>query len=65
MISETIRPYKNCLKRVHTDGFILAETSTQIPLIKTSNDANKILGSLKLENEGMCCVKNANQVIWT
>ena len=61
MISETIQPYKDSLKRVHTDGFILNESNIKI---NTEPDAHKILGSLKFEKEGMCYVKNANQVIW-
>jgi hypothetical protein len=74
-ISETIEPYKNCLKRVHTDGFILVserddllckseEDSTQERVITIAENANKILGSLKFEKEGKCRVKNANRVIW-
>jgi len=64
LISKTIEPYKYCLKRVHTDGFVLKESSAQDRLITVSENANTILGDLKFEKEGMCHVKNANQVIW-
>lgn len=63
LISETIAPYKDCLKRVHTDGFIL-KTSQSTPIIEVLDDANTILGKLKFERNGKCTVKNANQVIW-
>jgi hypothetical protein len=60
LISETIEPYKNYLKRVHTDGFILEDIS-----IPVNDNANTTLGRLKFEKEGLCHVKNANQVIWS
>ena len=65
LISEMTFPYKNCLRRVHTDGFVLTESNSQDRLIKTTDNAHKTLGSLKFEKEGMCHIKNANQVIWT
>ena len=64
IISETIEPYKEKVKRVHTDGFILEEDLTKPHLIDCPEDASKSLKALKFEKEGMCHVKNANQVIW-
>lgn len=66
-VSEAIRPHKDRVKRVHTDGFILEEDEMQspsFPLIECKKDAPKILGALKFEKEGKCYVKNANQVSW-
>ena len=63
-VSEAIRPHKDKVKRVHTDGFILEEDDMGSPLIKCEKDAPKILGTLKFEKEGKCYVKNANQVSW-
>ncbi len=63
MISETIQPYKDCLKRVHTDGFILEETIHE-KLIQITDNAHITMGLLKFEKEGICHVKNANQVKW-
>lgn len=64
IISETIEPYKENVKRVHTDGFILSEDPQNSHLIDCSEDASKILKSLKFEKEGKVLVKNANQVVW-
>ena len=64
IISETIEPYKEKVKRVHTDGFILSEDPENSHLIDCSEDASKTLKSLKFEKEGKVLVKNANQVVW-
>ena len=64
VVSQSIEPYKDKVRRVHTDGFILEETSDNPPLITCLDDASKTLSSLKYEKEGKCYVKNANQVIW-
>ena len=63
-VSEAIRPHADKVKRVHTDGFILEESLGAPPLINCQKEASKILGTLKFEKEGMCRVKNANQVAW-
>jgi len=57
-ISKIIGPYADQLKRVHTDGFIL-EKYNKSRSITVSENASKILGSLKFEKEGQCLVKNA------
>ena len=64
VVSQNIEPYKDQVRRVHTDGFILEEKSDSLPLITCLADASKTLGSLKYEKEGKCHIKNANQVIW-
>src|SRR5579871_1954454 len=63
IISQQIEPYKDQVRRIHTDGFILEEHPGQ-PLIMCQKDANKTLKTLKFEKEGKCHVKNANQVAW-
>jgi len=65
IISETVQPYMDKVRRIHTDGFVLEEDSASAPLINCSNDAFKTLKTLKFEREGECHVKNANQVIWS
>jgi hypothetical protein len=64
-VSKAIQPYKNQVRRVHTDGFILEEDPNQLPLITCPDNAPKTLGALKYEKEGECYVKNANQVAWS
>jgi hypothetical protein len=64
IISETIEPYKNKVRRIHTDGFILEENPKQLNLISCPDNAPKTLGALKFEKEGKCYVKNANQIAW-
>jgi len=64
IISKSIEPYKDRVRRVHTDGFVLEEDSTKSPLIECPENASKELKSLKFEKEGMVHVKNANQVTW-
>jgi hypothetical protein len=65
IISEQIEPYKDKVRRVHTDGFILEESPEYQPLIKCIENASTTLKELKYEKEGRCHVKNANQVIWS
>ena len=64
LVSETIQPYKDHLKRVHTDGFILEEQQDAHMMIQINDNAHKTLGQLKFEKEGICYVKNANKVKW-
>ena len=64
IISQTVQPYKDKVRRIHTDGFILEEDSEQPNLITCSEDASRTLKMLKFEKEGSCYVKNANQVAW-
>ena len=63
-VSEAIRPHADKVRRVHTDGFILEENPEQPNLISCPDNAPKTLGALKFEKEGICHVKNANQVTW-
>ena len=60
IISETIEPYNNKVRRIHTDGFILKENPEQPNLILCPDNAPKTLGALKFEKEGICHIKNAN-----
>ena len=64
IISEQVEPYKDKVRRIHTDRFILEELPKQSPLIKCAENASTTLKELKYEKEGKCHVKNANQVIW-
>ena len=64
IISQQLEPYKDKVRRIHTDGFILEEDASQPPLINCAEDASKTLKALKYEKEGKCYVKNANQVSW-
>ena len=64
IISKTIEPYKDKVKRIHTDGFILSEDPITSPLINCPKDASVTLKALKFEKEGECYIKNVNQVIW-
>jgi len=59
-----MRVHSDKIRRVHTDGFVLEENPKDSPLIICSDEASKTLGELKYEKEGMCYVKNANQVTW-
>lgn len=63
-VSEAIRPYVDKVRRIHTDGFILEESLENPHLINCPANAPKTLGALKFEKEGICHVKNANQVSW-
>jgi len=64
IISEQVEPYKDKVKRIHTDGFILDELPKQFSLIRCAENASITLKKLKYEKEGKCHIKNANQVIW-
>ena len=64
IIFQQLEPYKDKVRRIHTDGFILEEDASQLPLINCTEDASKTLKALKFEKEGKCYVKNANQVSW-
>ncbi|CAG8652063.1 2508_t:CDS:2, partial [Paraglomus brasilianum] len=55
-ISEIVRPLGDQVKRIHTDGFIVAG---QVNL-KTGIE----MGELKFEKRGVCVVKNCISVIW-
>jgi hypothetical protein len=63
--SEILEPYKDKVRRIHTDGFILEEQPYKPALITCLDNASTTLQALKFEKEGRCHVKNANQVIWT
>jgi hypothetical protein len=64
IISEQIELYKDKVRCIHTDGFILEEDVGQPSLINCAENASTTLKALKYEKEGRCHVKNANQVIW-
>ena len=64
IISQQLEPFKDKVRRVHTDGFILEESLNQPPLINCLENASQTLKALKYEKEGECYIKNANQVIW-
>ncbi|UZO27518.1 uncharacterized protein OCT59_019711 [Rhizophagus irregularis] len=63
--SELLEPYKDKVRRIHTDGFILEEQPSSLTLITCPENASKALKALKFETAGYCHVKNANKVIWT
>jgi hypothetical protein len=63
--SELLEPYKDKVRRIHTDGFILEERPDSPTLITCPENASKTLKALKFETAGYCHVKNANKVIWT
>ncbi|CAB4403590.1 unnamed protein product [Rhizophagus irregularis] len=63
--SEAIQPYKDKVRRIHTDGFILEEQPDSPTLFACPENADLTLKTFKFEKEGRCHVKNANQVIWT
>ncbi|GET62412.1 hypothetical protein RIR_jg22537.t4 [Rhizophagus irregularis DAOM 181602=DAOM 197198] len=63
--SELLEPYKDKVRRIHTDGFILEEQPSSPTLITYPENASKALKALKFETAGYCHVKNANKVIWT
>ncbi|GET61008.1 hypothetical protein GLOIN_2v1472929 [Rhizophagus irregularis DAOM 181602=DAOM 197198] len=62
---ELLEPYKDKVRRIHTDGFILEEQPSSPTLITCPENASKALKALKFETAGYCHVKNANKVIWT
>ncbi|GBB99481.1 hypothetical protein RclHR1_35390001 [Rhizophagus clarus] len=55
--SETVQPYIDKVRRIHTDGFILEEDVNNSPLYTYSKDAFKTLKALKFEREGECSNK--------
>ncbi|GET64188.1 hypothetical protein GLOIN_2v1472929 [Rhizophagus irregularis DAOM 181602=DAOM 197198] len=63
--SELLEPYKDKVRCIHTDGFILEEQPSSPTLITCPENASKALKALKFETAGYCHVKNANKVIWT
>ncbi|GBC11445.2 hypothetical protein GLOIN_2v1472929 [Rhizophagus irregularis DAOM 181602=DAOM 197198] len=63
--SELLELYKDKVRRIHTDGFILEEQPSSPTLITCPENASKALKALKFETAGYCHVKNANKVIWT
>ncbi|GET50433.1 hypothetical protein GLOIN_2v1849173 [Rhizophagus irregularis DAOM 181602=DAOM 197198] len=63
--SEAIQPYKDKVRRIHTDGFILEEQPDSPALFTCSENADTTLKTFKFETAGYCHVKNANKVIWT
>ncbi|GET57267.1 poxvirus D5 protein [Rhizophagus irregularis DAOM 181602=DAOM 197198] len=63
--SEAIQPYKDKVRRIHTDGFILEEQPDSPALFTCSENADMTLKTFKFETAGYCHVKNANKVIWT
>ncbi|UZO15499.1 uncharacterized protein OCT59_006919 [Rhizophagus irregularis] len=63
--SELLELYKDKVRRIHTDGFILEEQPSSSTLITCPENASKALKALKFETAGYCHVKNANKVIWT
>ncbi|CAB4441334.1 unnamed protein product [Rhizophagus irregularis] len=63
--SELLEPYKDKVRRIYTDGFILEEQPSNPALITCPENASKTLKALKFETAGNCHVKNANKVIWT
>ncbi|UZO20575.1 uncharacterized protein OCT59_012998 [Rhizophagus irregularis] len=65
MTSELLEPYKDKVRRIHTDGFILEKQPSSPTFITCPENASKALKALKFENAGYCHVKNANKVIWT
>ncbi|GET50944.1 hypothetical protein GLOIN_2v1472929 [Rhizophagus irregularis DAOM 181602=DAOM 197198] len=65
MTSELLEPYKDKVRCIHTDGFILEEQPSSPTLITCPENASKALKAIKFETAGYCHVKNANKVIWT
>ncbi|GET66164.1 hypothetical protein GLOIN_2v1472929 [Rhizophagus irregularis DAOM 181602=DAOM 197198] len=63
--SELLEPYKDKVRRIHTDGFIREEQPSSPTLITCPENASKALKALKFETAGYCHVKNANKIIWT
>ncbi|UZO10301.1 uncharacterized protein OCT59_001892 [Rhizophagus irregularis] len=61
MTSELLEPYKDKVRRIHTDGFILEEQPSSPTLITCPENASKALKALKFETAGYCHVKNANK----
>ncbi|GBC13760.1 hypothetical protein GLOIN_2v1849173 [Rhizophagus irregularis DAOM 181602=DAOM 197198] len=63
--SEAIQLYKDKVRRIHTDGFILEEQPDNPALFTYPENADTTLKTFKFETAGYCHVKNANKVIWT
>jgi hypothetical protein len=61
--SEAIQPYKDKVRRIHTDGFILEEQPDNPALFTCPENADTTLKTFKFETAGYCHVKNANKVI--
>ncbi|GET57365.1 hypothetical protein GLOIN_2v1849173 [Rhizophagus irregularis DAOM 181602=DAOM 197198] len=61
--SELLEPYKDKIRRIYTDGFILEKQPDSPALITYPENASKALKALKFETAGYCHVKNANKVI--
>ncbi|GET55694.1 hypothetical protein GLOIN_2v1849173 [Rhizophagus irregularis DAOM 181602=DAOM 197198] len=59
--SEAIQPYKDKVRRIHTDGFILEEQPDSPALFTCSENADTTLKTFKFETAGYCHVKNANK----
>lgn len=60
IISETVEPLGDKVKRIHTDGFIVEGRNN----LTTSPDAKKELGALKLEKIGYCKIEHVNKITW-
>ncbi|PKY63125.1 hypothetical protein RhiirA4_432961, partial [Rhizophagus irregularis] len=52
--SELLEPYKDKVRRIHTDGFILEELPDSPALITCPENASKALKALKFETAGYC-----------
>ncbi|CAG8782833.1 14481_t:CDS:1, partial [Rhizophagus irregularis] len=59
--SELLEPYKDKVRRIHIDGFILEEQLSSPTLITCPENASKALKALKFETAEYCHVKNANK----
>src|SRR5581483_9532176 len=55
-ISEIVKPLGDQVKRIHTDGFIVAGKVE----LKTGME----IGELKFEKKGVCVVKNCISITW-
>ena len=60
IISETVAPLGDKVKRIHTDGFIVEGRNN----LTTSPDAKKELGALKREKTSYCKIKHVNKITW-
>jgi|GEM_PF-6275635 len=60
IISETVAPLGDKVKRIHTDGFIVEGRNN----LTTSPDAKKELGALKREKIGYCKIEHVNKITW-
>ncbi|PKK60524.1 hypothetical protein RhiirC2_818362 [Rhizophagus irregularis] len=63
--SEAIQPYKDKVRCIYTDGFILEEQPDSPTLFTYLENADTTLKAFKFKTAGYCYVKNANKVIWT